>query len=90
MGKDRFNKFKRNRWDKNKNVYTQLNYYKIPNRESLDDTQREYLVQKVKECVSEGDKKFLRSILVEGKIPTEKQKNTIRQIVKKNKVTFGI
>lgn len=84
MAKDRFNKFKKSNWDKSNNIYTSLNYYKIPNRERLNDTQREYLVLKVKECFSEGDKKFLRSILVEGKIPTEKQKLIIKEIVKKS------
>jgi hypothetical protein len=83
MAKDRFSKFKRNNYGKDSISFTKLNYYKIPNRERLNDTQREFLVQKVKECNSDSGKKFLRSILVEGKIPTEKQKIVIKSILRK-------
>ena len=82
MAKDRFKT--RASYDNTfKYGFTKMNHYKIPDRKELSDRQREWLVKTVKECNSESGKKFLRSILVENKIPTERQKIVIRDIIRK-------
>lgn len=82
MAKDRFSKFKKSnyssefRWGD-----TSMNYDSVGPRDKLSDKQREFILNLIRKCTKEYNKKFLRSLLVENKIPTEKQKQVIKKII---------
>ena len=85
MAKDRFSRFKKSnynnefRWGTN-----DYNSSKYSDRPKMSDNQREWVINLIKSSsTTEWETKFLRSILVDGKVPTDKQKDIIRKIVKK-------
>jgi hypothetical protein len=83
MAKDRFSKFKKSNYD---NTFrygnNSMNYVSVGKRDKLSQQQREFILQLIKGCNTEYNKKFLRSILVENKVPTLKQKEVIKKIIK--------
>ena len=84
MAKDRFSKFKKSNYD---NTFrygnNSMNYVGVGKREKLSEIQRGYLLGLTGlQSMPEHNKKFLRSILVENKVPTLKQKEVIKKIIK--------
>jgi hypothetical protein len=83
MAKDRFSRFKKSnynsefRWGDRS-----MNYNVIQDRQELNKTQRDWIVSLIQKTSRESNKKFLRSILERGKVPTEKQKKAIQSILK--------
>lgn len=86
MAKDRFSKFKKSNYDTDYrwgNTANSTNYVSVGKREVLTETQRGYLLGLMHRVgMTEYNKKFIRSILTENKVPTEKQKVVIRKILK--------
>jgi len=81
MAIDRFNRFKRSNYDREfRWGNTSMNHPTMINRKPLNDTQREWLVRLTQATNKESNKKYLRSILVQGKIPTPAQKEVIKSI----------
>ena len=82
MAKDRFSKFKKSnysqsfRWGNNG-----MNHVGVGKREKLSDKQREFILRLIPKCSKEWDIKFLRSILVTDRVPTQKQKDILNRIV---------
>jgi len=84
MAKDRFSKFKKSNYNSEfRYGNNSMNYNIIPNRQDLTNEQRDWIVNLIQKIEKEGDKKFLRSVLVRGKVPTKSQKKIIESIVKK-------
>ena len=83
MAKDRFSKFKKSNYN---NTFrygdNSMNYVSVGKRDKLSQQQREFILQLIKGRNTEYNKKFLRSILVENKVPTLKQKEVIKKIIK--------
>ena len=85
MAKDRFSKFKRSNWDvKAKGMYTSLNHPVILGRKKLTRPQRLWFINIIPTLGTEQEKMYLRSVLIDGKIPTSKQVKVIREILIKN------
>lgn len=86
MAKDRFSRFKKSNYNKEfRYGNTSMNYNVIPNREDLNDEQRTYIVNLISSLPKENDKKFLRSVLERGKVPTNAQRKIIKSMIDKNK-----
>ena len=86
MAKDRFSKFKKSNYDGNfRYGSNSMNYNVIPNREDLNDEQRKYILDLISDLPKDGDKKFLRSVLLRGKVPTNAQRKIIKSMIDKNK-----
>jgi len=83
MAKDRFSKFKKSNYNSSfRYGNNSMNYVGVGKREKLSEIQREYLLGLIAlQGMPEYSKKFLRSILVENKVPTQKQKEVIKKIV---------
>ena len=86
MAKDRFSKFKKSNYDTNfRYGNNSMNHVSVGKRETLTELQRGYLMGLIGlKDMKEYNKKFLRSILAENKVPTEKQKQVIRKIIQFN------
>lgn len=83
MAKDRFSRFKKSIYDTTfRYGDTSMNYVSVGKRDKLSQQQREFILDLIKRCNKEYNKQFLRSILVENKAPTEKQKIVIRKMIK--------
>ena len=84
MAKDRFSKFKKSNYNKEYRWgnHTNLNYNVIPNRKVLTKIQKDWIINLIKNIKNESSKTFLRSILEQDKVPTEKQKEIIKTIIK--------
>lgn len=83
MAKDRFSRFKKSNYDSNfRYGNNSMNHTGVGKRETLSKEQEQWIVNLIQKINSEYSKKFLRSILVSGKVPTEKQKEIIKKIVK--------
>lgn len=83
MAKDRFSRFKKSNYDSNfRYGNNSMNHTGIGKREKLSKEQEQWIINLIQKINSEYSKKFLRSILVDGKVPTEKQKEVIKKIVK--------
>ena len=84
MAKDRFSRFKKSNYNTTfRYGNTSMNHNGIGKRENLDDKQRDWLINLIQNSnTTDWEVKFLRSILVENKVPTEKQKTIIKKIVK--------
>jgi hypothetical protein len=61
-----------------------MNHVGVGKRKYLSNKQREWLVDLVRKTSSESNKRYLRSILADGKVPTQLQKNIILNISKLN------
>jgi len=86
MAKDRFSKFKKSNYNSEfKYGNNSMNYNIIPNREDLTNEQKEWIIKLIKRLKKENDKKFLRSVLEQGKVPTKVQKKIIQSMVNKQK-----
>ena len=85
MAKDRFSKFKKSNYDTNfRYGNNSMNHTGVGKRNKLDDKQRDWLINLIQNGnTTDWEVKFLRSILVENKVPTEKQKSIIKKMVKK-------
>lgn len=84
MAKDRFSKFKKSNYNyglKYGNSYN-MNHIGVGKRNELSDKQRQFILDLIKKCNNDNSIKFLRSVLLENKEPTEKQKIVIRKIIK--------
>lgn len=82
MAKDRFSKFKKSNYDTTfRYGNNSMNYVSVGKRNELSEEQRGFILDLIKKCEKEYNKQFLRSILVENKVPTEKQKIVIRKII---------
>ena len=86
MAKDRFSKFKKSNYN-NQFRYgnNSMNWNIIPNREELNDEQRNYIINLISKLSNESNIKFLRSILATNKVPTIPQRNVIKSMVDKVK-----
>ena len=86
MGKDRFSRFKKSNYNYDfRYGNNSMNYNVIPNREDLNEEQRKYVIELISKLPNKSDKKFLRSILERGKVPTAAQKKIIQSMVDKSK-----
>ncbi len=82
MSKDRFSKFKKSNYDTTfRYGSNSMNYTTVGKRDKLSQQQREFILQLLKRCNTEYNTKFLRSILVEDKVPTVKQKIVIKKMI---------
>ena len=86
MAKDRFSKFKKSNYNTSfRYGNNSMNHVGVGRREKLTEEQRGFILGLIAlQGLPEYNKKFLRSILVENKVPTEKQKQVIRKIIKFN------
>jgi hypothetical protein len=85
MAKDRFSRFKRSNYDNDFRWGTnEYGTAKHTNRDVLSDKQKDWIINVIQNRkINEWETKFLRSILVDGKLPTQKQKDIIKRIIKK-------
>ena len=85
MAKDRFSRFKKSNYNNEFRWGThEYNSSWYNDRVDLLDNQREWVINLIKSNkTNKWEMEFLRSILVDGKVPTDKQKDIIRKIVKK-------
>lgn len=83
MAKDRFSKFKKSSYDTNfRYGNNSMNHNGVGKRDKLDDKQRDWLINLIQNGnTTDWEVKFLRSILVENKVPTEKQKTIIKKVI---------
>lgn len=83
MAKDRFSKFKKSNYNTSfRYGNNSMNHVGVGKRETLSEEQRIFILGLIGlQGIPEYNKKFLRSILVENKVPTEKQKQIIRKII---------
>lgn len=85
MAKDRFSRFKRSNWDNNfrwGNDYNKPIKPKFPKRQSLNKVQKKWLADIYNRLQKQSSRNFIQSILEIDKVPTEKQKEVIRKIIK--------
>lgn len=84
MAKDRFSKFKKSNYDTNfRYGNNSMNHNGVGKREKLNENQRDWIINVIQtKKLNEWQLSFLRSILVENKVPTNKQKEVIKKIVK--------
>ena len=83
MAKDRFSKFKKSNYDTNfRYGNNSMNHNGVGKRTKLDDKQRDWLINLIQNGnTTDWEVKILRSILVENKVPTEKQKSIIKKVI---------
>ena len=83
MAKDRFSRFKKSNYDTNfRYGNNSMNHNGVGKRDKLDDKQRDWLINLIQNGnTTDWEVKFLRSILVENKVPTEKQKTIIKKVI---------
>jgi len=85
MGKDRFSRFKKSNY--NNEFRWGINEYSMPKytrRNTLSNKQKDWIINVIQSYkISEWEANFLRNILVDGKVPTQKQKEIITKIIKK-------
>jgi hypothetical protein len=84
MAKDRFSRFKKSNYNKEYRWgnHTKLNYKVIPNRKPLNNIQKDWLIKLIKTLKKQSSKTFIKSILEQDKVPTEKQKEIIKALIK--------
>ena len=81
MAKDRFSRFKKSNYNKQfRYGNSSMNYVGVGKRDKLNQEQRNWIINLIKKIKFDGDKKFLRSVLVTNKVPTPKQKEIIKSI----------
>lgn len=84
MAKDRFSKFKKSNYDTNfRYGNNSMNHNGVGKREKLNQQQRDWIINVIQnKKLNDWQVSFMRSILVENKVPTHKQKEVIKKIVK--------
>lgn len=84
MGKDRFSRFKKSNYDTSfRYGNNSMNHIGVGKRERLTKEQRDWILNVIQtKSLNEWELSFMRSILVEDKVPTQKQKQTIKNIIK--------
>lgn len=87
MAKDRFSRFKKSNYDKDFRWgnYDSINYKVKKNRKDLNPIQEKFLMKLSEVLKKPNDLNFIISVLEVGKEPTEKQKEIIKEIIKRNK-----
>ena len=84
MAKDRFSRFKKSNYNTTfRYGNTSMNHIGVGKREELNQQQRDWIINVIQtKKLNQWELSFMRSILVENKVPTTKQKETIKKIVK--------
>jgi hypothetical protein len=87
MPRDRFSRFKKSNYNNDfRYGINSMNHVGVGEREKLNTEQRDWVINLIKnEKTTEWDKKFLKSVLADNKVPTKKQKDVIVKINNKTK-----